>query len=78
MLSKNVIFPNKKHPKTEKIKKTRNKRDVTFIKDGIENLKVAINFLSPFRFFINFIKREILKTLNILIIYGAYEKDEFP
>ena len=51
---------------------------MTFIKEGIEKLRVAINLFSPSRFFTSFIRRETLRTLKILIIYGANEKDESP
>jgi len=72
--SKNVIDLKMKQPSTANIKYTKNKRLDTFIRAGSENTIVAINLYIPCRFFTSFNNLETLKTLNILINYGANEK----
>lgn len=49
------------------MKYTKNKSDETLIKAGIEKIRVAINFLKPYRFFTNLRTLVTLKILKTLI-----------
>lgn len=61
---------NKKLAKIEYIKKTKNKRAVTFKSEGRAKIVVYINLCNPYNPFTSLNNLEILKILNILAICG--------